>query len=220
MGSIYRYSAWAFFGFKDYTKRGYENNSKKFNNEALNVDLTGKIAIVTGANSGLGKYVASELFRRGATVHMLCRDETRGEQARQDILSQVKTSENKEVGENLLKLHKVDISDLKRVKEFVKQFDQEEGYCHILINNAGVMNNERKLTNYGVETNFAINTLGTHFLTKQMIPILQKSGPGSRAVCKILIYTIYIFYIHIFFLLKKKKTLFFLGGYIIGWYVP
>ncbi|CAB4376159.1 unnamed protein product [Rhizophagus irregularis] len=185
MGSLYRYSAWAFFGFKDYTKRGYEKNSKNFNNEALNVDLTGKIAIVTGANSGLGKYVATELFRRGATVHMLCRDETRGEQARQDILSQVKTSftaENKEVDVNLLKLHKVDISDLKRVKEFIKQYEQEEKYCHILINNAGVMNNERKLTNYGVETNFAINTLGTHFLTKQMVPILQKSGPGSRTV--------------------------------------
>lgn len=190
MGSLYRYSAWAFFGFKDYTKRGYEKNSKNFNNEALNVDLTGKIAIVTGANSGLGKYVTTELFRRGATVHMLCRDETRGEQARQDILSQVKTSftaENKEVDVNLLKLHKVDISDLKRVKEFVKQYEQEEKYCHILINNAGVMNNERTLTNYGVETNFAINTLGTHFLTKQMVPILQKSGPGSRAVCKLLI---------------------------------
>ncbi|GBB86665.1 hypothetical protein RclHR1_13040001 [Rhizophagus clarus] len=185
MSSLYRLSAWAFFGLKDYTRRGYESNSKNFNNEALNVDLTGKIAIVTGANSGLGKHVASELFRRGATVYMLCRDETRGEQARQDILSQIKTSfatENKVVDDNLLKLHKVDISDLKRVKEFVKQFDQEVGNCHILINNAGVMNNERNLTNYGVETNFAINTLGTFFLTKQMIPILQKSGPGSRVV--------------------------------------
>jgi len=183
MGTYYRYVTWTFFGLKDYTRRGYENHSKNYDNEALNVDLTGKIAVVTGANAGLGKYVASELFKRGATVHMLCRNEIKGEQARQDILSQVSTENQKEFDENLLKLQKVDISDLKRVKEFVNKLDQE-GYCHILINNAGVMNNERKLTNYNVETNFAINTLGTYFLTKQMIPLLQKSGPGSRVVCK------------------------------------
>src|ERR1051325_10511573 len=132
MGTFYRYMVWSLFGLRDFSRRGYEKNSKNFDNEALNVDLTGKVAVVTGANSGLGKHVASELFKRGATVHMLCRDETRGEQARQDILSQVKTSsENqKEVDENLLKLQKVDISDLKRIKEFVNQLDQE-GQCHI-----------------------------------------------------------------------------------------
>jgi dehydrogenase/reductase SDR family protein 12 len=174
---------WSLFGLKDFARRGYEKNSKKFNNEALNVDLTGKVVVVTGANSGLGKHVASELFKRDATVHMLCRDETRGEQARQDILSQVKTENQKEVDESLLKLQKVDISDLKRVKEFVNQLDQE-GQCHILVNNAGVLNNERKVTNYGFETSFAINTLGTYFLTKQMIPLLRKTGPDARVVCK------------------------------------
>jgi dehydrogenase/reductase SDR family protein 12 len=186
MGTFYRYTFWLLLGLKDFAKRGYENHSKKFDNEALNVDLTGKIAVVTGANSGLGKHVASELFKRGATVHMLCRDEIRGEQARQDILSLVKTSalaEN-QVDENLLKLQKVDISDLKRVREFVKQLDQE-GKCHILVNNAGVLNKERKVTNYGVESSFAINTLGTYFLTKQMIPLLRKTGSGARVVCKI-----------------------------------
>src|SRR5687768_7409736 len=135
MGTFYRYTVWSLLGLKDFVKRGYENHSKKFDSEALNVDLTGKIAVVTGANSGLGKHVASELFKRGATVHMLCRDGIRGEQARQDILSDMKASasdENrKEVDENLLKLQKVDISDLKRVKEFVNQLDQE-GQCHIL----------------------------------------------------------------------------------------
>src|ERR1051325_8836036 len=127
MGTFYRYMVWSLFGLRDFSRRGYEKNSKNYDNEALNVDLTGKIAVVTGANSGLGKYVASELFKRGATVHMLCRDEIKGEQARQDILSQISTENQKNFDENLLKLQKVDISDLKRVKEFVNKLDQE-GY--------------------------------------------------------------------------------------------
>ncbi|CAG8619273.1 10164_t:CDS:2 [Ambispora leptoticha] len=164
-GTLWRNTIWTFFGLRDYTKSGYERNSKKFNKNALNVDLTGKIAIVTGANAGLGKYVATELYRRNATVYMLCRDITRGEQARKDIIKEV---EEVKVDKTLLKLRKVDISDLKNVREF--------------INNAGIMSNKREFTSYGVETNFAINTLGTYYLTKSMLPLMQKTGPGARII--------------------------------------
>ncbi|KAG9285627.1 hypothetical protein G9A89_009267 [Geosiphon pyriformis] len=205
-GTLWRNTIWTIIGLREYTKHGYERNSKKFNMNACNVDLTGKITVVTGANAGLGKYVAAELYKRGAIVHMLCRDQARGEKARQDIINAVTTDESntattdgsKEaesakntpimLKEDSLKLHQVDISNLKNVQKFVEELSKGEnseensGKCHILINNAGVMNNERRLTPYGVETNFAINTIGTYYLTKCMIPLLEKAGPGSRVV--------------------------------------
>nr|CAG8566956.1 13006_t:CDS:2 [Entrophospora candida] len=189
---------WMIIAYREYTKSGYERNSKKFNKNALDLDLSDKVVIVTGANSGLGKDIAAELFKRGALVHMLCRNEKTGEEARKDILGQIngdssssgdnvndETNQKSKVvfDKNRLRLHKVDISDLKRVKEFVKEFESDgDGKCHILINNAGVMVNERSTTPYEVETNFSINTLGTYYLTKNLVPLLQKSGPGSRVV--------------------------------------
>ncbi|CAG8606144.1 4949_t:CDS:2 [Ambispora gerdemannii] len=187
--TLWRNTVWTLFGLRDYTKSGYERNSKKFNKNALNADLTEKVAIVTGANSGLGKYVATELYRRNATVYMLCRDITRGEQARKDIIKEVEEikveglDSKVKVNETSLKLRKVDISDLKNVREFVESLKNEnDGKCHILVNNAGVMNQKREFTSYDVETNFACNTLGTYYLTKLMFPLMQKTGPGARII--------------------------------------
>lgn len=149
LGTLYTKTVWTIVAYREYTKSAYEKNLKKFNKNALDLDLSDKIAIVTGANSGLGKGIATELFKRGALVHMLCRDEKKGEEARKDILSQInsdasssgdnvndETNQKSKVvfDENRLRLHKVDISDLKRVKEFVKEFESDgNGKCHILV---------------------------------------------------------------------------------------
>lgn len=66
---IFRSTLWFLVGLKDYTKSGYQRAASKFNPKALDVSLAGKVAIVTGANSGLGKTTALELARRGTARH-------------------------------------------------------------------------------------------------------------------------------------------------------
>ncbi|ORX92807.1 dehydrogenase/reductase SDR family member 12 [Basidiobolus meristosporus CBS 931.73] len=175
--TIYRVLVWSAYGFWNYTKAGFERRAKSFNPEATEKSLFGKVAIVSGANSGLGKLTARELWKKGAIVHMLCRSPERGEEARKEILSSVELSaEQKHSAEERLKLHEVDISDPRSIQTFVRNWEaQGDPSCHILINNAGCMVNERKTTADGVELNFATNTLGTYYLTKLMIPLLQKS---------------------------------------------
>ena len=58
--------------------------------------------------------------------------------------------------------------------QFAENFSSEHDRLHVLINNAGCMVNKRELTDEGIEKNFATNTLGTHVLTKKLIPLLQK----------------------------------------------
>ncbi|KAK9763052.1 Dehydrogenase/reductase SDR member 12 [Basidiobolus ranarum] len=178
--SIYRIIVWSAYGFWNYTKAGFERRAKSFNPKATDIKLNGKVAIVSGANSGLGKITARELWKKGAIVHMLCRNSERGEKAREEILASIEMdSEQKQSAEERLKLHEVDMSDLRSIKKFVETLESPS--CHILVNNAGCMVNERKITRDGVEVNFATNTLGTYYLTKLMIPLLEKSAP-SRVI--------------------------------------
>lgn len=71
----------------EYTKSGYESAAKSFNQVDLEVDLSKRSIMVTGANSGIGKSCAMEVAKRGATVHMVCRSKERGEAAKEEIVS-------------------------------------------------------------------------------------------------------------------------------------
>lgn len=68
MASLYRNAAWFLNGWTHYTRSGYERASAEFNPDALNVDMTGKTVIVSGANSGLGRQAATELAKRGSSM--------------------------------------------------------------------------------------------------------------------------------------------------------
>lgn len=105
-----------------------------------------------------------EIAKKGGTIHMVCRNPTYAQDAQKELIEATK-NEN-------IHVHILDMSDPKAVSKFAKEFKDP---LDVLINNAGCMINERTLNGEGLEKNFATNTLGTHILTKSLIPKLNKS---------------------------------------------
>ncbi|XP_076013396.1 dehydrogenase/reductase SDR family member 12 [Genypterus blacodes] len=163
--SIYRNTVWFVKGLKEYTRGGYEAAAKHFTPDDLQVDLSGRSFVITGANSGIGKAAAQEIASRGGTIHMVCRNKDRAEAAKDEIVEQ---SKNQNVH-----VHIVDLSSAHQVWEFAQNFSQNNT-VHVLINNAGCMVNQRELTEEGLEKNFATNTLGTYIITTALMPALKK----------------------------------------------
>ena len=99
--------------------------------------LAGKVVIVTGCNAGIGKETAKQLYGKGCTVIMACRNLIKANEARQEILSEMQ-SENEQ---NLI-IIRLDLADLKTIDQFVNDFKTNKiinGKLNFLINNAGVM---------------------------------------------------------------------------------
>eukprot|EP00123_Amoebidium_parasiticum_P007775 comp18351_c1_seq1/m.19480 comp18351_c1_seq1/g.19480 ORF comp18351_c1_seq1/g.19480 comp18351_c1_seq1/m.19480 type:complete len:324 (-) comp18351_c1_seq1:43-1014(-) len=168
--SLFRNSYFIFRGLREFTRQGYEKAAKDFNAKDLDVDLTGKSVIVTGANSGIGKITALEVAKRGGTVHLVCRSRDRAEEAQRDI---------KEASKNgNVHVHIVDLGRPAQIRKFVSDFTAQGHKAHVLVNNAGCMVNERTLTPEGLEANFATNTLGTYLLTELMLPVLRANAPA------------------------------------------
>ncbi|KAM4559428.1 dehydrogenase/reductase SDR family member 12 [Odontesthes bonariensis] len=163
--TMFRNAVWFVKGLQEYTKSGYEAAAKHFTSTDLDVNLSGRSFMVTGANSGIGKAAAQEIASRGGTVHMVCRNKGRAEAAKDEIVEQSKNQN--------IHVHIVDMSSAGQVWAFAQNFSQNN-VLHVLINNAGCMVNQRELTEEGLEKNFATNTLGTYILTTALIPALKK----------------------------------------------
>uniref|UniRef100_A0A671XV11 Dehydrogenase/reductase (SDR family) member 12 n=1 Tax=Sparus aurata TaxID=8175 RepID=A0A671XV11_SPAAU len=155
--SFYRNAVWFVKGLQEYTKSGYEAAAKHFAPADLDVNLSGRSFMITGANSGIGKATAQEIANRGGTIHMVCRNKGRAEAARDEIVEQSKNQN--------IHIHIVDMSSARQVWEFAQNFSQSDT-VHVLINNAGCMVNQRELTQEGLEKNFATNTLGKIYFVK------------------------------------------------------
>ena len=137
-------------------------------------DLTGKTAVVTGANSGLGYETALGLARHGADVVLACRDEGRGTQALERMRAEIPSA--------TAELSLLDLADLTSVRKFADGFSDEHKGLDILVDNAGVMAlAERRLTAEGFEMQFGTNHLGHFALTGLLLPELL-ARPGSRVV--------------------------------------
>ncbi len=136
-------------------------------------DQTGKTAIVTGANSGLGFHTALELARHGATVILACRSEQRGQKALSDIQREVPGAQ--------LELMLLDVSDLDSVREFAEEFDGKYEQLHYLINNAGIVMPPMGHTKQGFERQIGTNFLGPFALTGRLLKKLDAT-PGARIV--------------------------------------
>ena len=134
----------------------------------------GKLAIVTGANSGIGYHTALELARAGATVILACRNPQKAAHAGAKILASVPEAK--------LELAKLDMADLASIKAFAGAFVAGGRKLDLLINNAGIMGlPKRTPTAQGFEVQFGTNHLGHFALTGELMPALLKT-PGSRVV--------------------------------------
>ncbi|XP_018411966.1 PREDICTED: dehydrogenase/reductase SDR family member 12 [Nanorana parkeri] len=170
--SLYRNTVWFLKGLREYTKGGYESAAKYFAAEDLQVDVTGKSYMITGANSGIGKAAALAIAKRGGTVHLVCRNKDRAEEAQKEIITNS--------GNESVLVHLLDMSNPKEIWEFAEKF-KNENRLHVLINNAGCMVNKRELTDDGIEKNFATNVLGTYILTRALLSALENEE-GARVV--------------------------------------
>ncbi|HEY9134423.1 MAG TPA: SDR family oxidoreductase, partial [Pseudomonadales bacterium] len=135
--------------------------------------MTGKICLVTGANSGIGFETAKALAKMGAHVVMACRNEAKARVAQQDI---IKASKNPDVD-----LLIVDMSSLDSVRELAQTIKKNYQRLDVLINNAGVMLSKRQLSADGYEMQYAVHHLGPFLLTHLLLDLLKASASSSSS---------------------------------------
>ena len=133
-----------------------------------------KVVLVTGANSGTGKWTAIELANMGARLIILCRDSFRGEEALKDI-KEISGSQN-------IELMICDLASLDSIREFCSLFKSKYKRLDVLINNAGVILPARHETEDGYELQFGVNHLGHFLLTNLLLDLIIKSAPARIVV--------------------------------------
>lgn len=132
--------------------------------------MQGKVCIVTGANSGIGKATALALAKKGATVVMVCRNRERGAAAQIDIIA--------ESGNHNVDLLIADLSSQQDIYALAAEFKAKYNRLDVLINNAGGIFSQRRLTVDGIEYTFALNHLAYFLLTNLLLDMLKESAPA------------------------------------------
>ena len=132
--------------------------------------MTGKVCLITGANSGIGKATALGLAKLDATVVVVSRDKDKGEAALLEIRTR---SGNKSVDAMV-----ADLSSQDSVRELAHDFTARYKKLHVLVNNAGVFLPKRVPTVDGLEATFATNHLGHFLLTNLLLDVLKVSAPS------------------------------------------
>ncbi|MBV9416582.1 MAG: SDR family NAD(P)-dependent oxidoreductase [Solirubrobacterales bacterium] len=153
-----------------YTNVGYRIRSRGWT--AL-PRMDGKVVLITGATSGLGRAAADGYARLGATVWLAVRNRERGEDARASVLEHL--------GEADVHVELCDLSRQGSVRQFAERFAAEAPRLDVLVNNAGVLTQERELSADGIELTLATNVIGPFLLTQLLAPVLERSSP-SRIV--------------------------------------
>ncbi len=126
------------------------------------------VALVTGANAGMGKVIATELARQGASVVMVSRDRHRGEEAMREIASAT--------GNASLDLLVADLSSQQEIRRLANEFQQRYSSLHVLVNNAGSHIQQRQMSVDGIEMNLAINHLSAFLLTHLLLDSMRTSA--------------------------------------------
>ncbi|MEZ4302013.1 MAG: SDR family oxidoreductase [Polyangiaceae bacterium] len=135
--------------------------------------MKGKVCIVTGSNTGIGKETARGLAKEGATVILACRDMKKAEAAQADIVAST--------GNKAVHAMRLNLGDKAQIRAFAKEFAEKYGRLDVLVNNAGLWPTSRSTTADGLETTFGVNHVGTALLTQELLPLLKASAP-SRVV--------------------------------------
>jgi len=135
--------------------------------------MAGRVCMVTGANSGIGKATAMGLAEMSATVILVCRSKEKGEAA----LSEMREKS----GNNSLDLMLADMSSMRSVRQLASEFRRKYDRLHVLVNNAGLFMFTRTTTGDRLETTFEVDYLSHFLLTGLLIDLLKASAP-SRLV--------------------------------------
>lgn len=142
-------------------------NGEQFDKKTNSV---GKVAIVTGGNTGIGKETALGLAQHGLEVILACRDMKKAEKARDYIV--------KESGNDKIKCMQLDLASFKSIRSFANEFLATGLPLHVLVNNAGVLAVEKSLTEDGLEMTIGVNHFGHFLLTMLLLRRLYESKPS------------------------------------------
>jgi len=134
------------------------------------MDLNNKTALVTGANSGLGKAIARALAARGARVLMVARDPRRGEEARDELEAAT--------GNERLEVLIADLKSQAQVRRLASEVRERAPALHMLVNNAGTAFPKRCITEDGIECTLAVNHLAPFLLTNLLLEPLTAAAPA------------------------------------------
>lgn len=131
--------------------------------------MEGRICLVTGATSGIGRVTAVELARRGAAVHLVARDRAKGEATLAEVAR---------AGSGRARLHLADLSSMAAVRALAQEVRDAAPALHVLVNNAGAVEMQRRVTPEGLERTFAVNHLAYFLLTNLLLDRLRASAPA------------------------------------------
>jgi len=132
--------------------------------------MAGKVCLITGASSGIGRETARALAAMGACVVMLCRNREKGEQVQKDI--------SEKTGNDSVNMMTADLASQRQIHQFAADFKARYSHLNVLINNAGSILGSRRLTEDGIEKTFAENHLGHFLLTHLLLDLIQSSAPA------------------------------------------
>ncbi|MEE4377884.1 MAG: SDR family NAD(P)-dependent oxidoreductase [Candidatus Competibacteraceae bacterium] len=155
-------------GMLGFTRLGYAWHKRSW--QPLPVSLNQRTAVITGATSGLGRAAAERLAALGAQLILVGRDPEKTAQTQQDIIAAT--------GNEHVSVEIADLGLVCGVEGLAQRLLAREQGIHILINNAGVLLNERKVSAEGIETTLATNLLAPFLLTNRLIPLLRQSAPA------------------------------------------
>jgi len=136
----------------------------------VSTPMNGRVCVITGATSGIGRAAASELAALGARLVIVARDPGRGAAARDEIAG--------ETGNREVALEVADLASQRHVRDLAARLLASLPEIHVLVNNAGLALGERRLTEDGLEETFAVNHLAPFLLTNLLLDRLRASSPA------------------------------------------
>src|SRR6185312_6574531 len=138
----------------------------------VTTSMHGKICVITGANTGIGKAAAAALAALGAEIVMVCRDRVRGERALEEVAAAAVSGGQGGSAE----LSIADLSSQSDVRSIAAAILAAHPRIDVLVNNAGVALKHRQLTVDGIERTFAVNYLAYFMLANLLLPGLRAAG--------------------------------------------
>jgi NAD(P)-dependent dehydrogenase (short-subunit alcohol dehydrogenase family) len=132
--------------------------------------MDGKVTIVTGSNTGIGKETARGLAEQGATVVLAVRDVEKGKGAQADIQATT--------GSSRVTVMPLDLASAASIRAFARAFEAAFPRLDVLVNNAGLWTRTRSVTADGFESTFGVNHVGTFLLTRELLASLRTGAPA------------------------------------------